>query len=77
MISVSVGSRYSFFQNVGARPLYRYIENQPLNAQNIVDTVQYGKGEVLKSYGGLEPRLSLRITTGETSSLKFGYNRTR
>lgn len=75
--SFSVGARYSFFQNVGARPLYKYAENLPRTSQNIVDTVQYRAGEVLQSYGGLEPRLSMRLTTGQSSSIKLSYNRTR
>jgi hypothetical protein len=76
-LSVSVGARYSFFQNVGPRPLYQYAENQPRSTLSLIDTVQYSSGQVLQSYGGLEPRLSLRLNTGQSSSIKLSYNRTR
>ncbi|TAH21174.1 MAG: TonB-dependent receptor [Cytophagales bacterium] len=76
-VSLSLGTRYSFFQNVGARPLYVYADNLPRTVLSITDTIQYAKGEVLKGYGGLEPRISLRFITGKSSSLKVSYNRTR
>ena len=41
----------------------------------IEDTVSYGSGEVIKSYGGLEPRVSLRFMVSPNSSMKASYYR--
>jgi hypothetical protein len=46
-------------------------------AENIVDSTKYSSGQVIKTYGGLEPRVSLKIGLGEFSSVKFSYNKMR
>jgi hypothetical protein len=42
---------------------------------SIVQTVNYNKGESVKSYANFEPRLSLRYLLSENGSIKAGYNR--
>ena len=64
-IKIYGGLRYSDFRHVG--PFTR------VNEQSQIDTT-YEKGELVKRYGGLEPRLSTRIVTGPRSSVKLGYN---
>jgi len=59
MIRISAGIRYSDFRHVG--PFTR-------------DTTIYEKGELVKRYGGWEPRLSMRFTTSPRSSVKFGFS---
>ncbi len=70
-ISVAVGLRYSSFQNVGPYAVLQY-QNQV-----ITDTVGYAKGDVIKQYGGLEPRVAARFSLGKSNSLKLSYNRMR
>jgi len=59
LIRISAGIRYSDFRHVG--PFTR-------------DSIVYDKGELVKRYGGWEPRLSMRFTTSPRSSIKFGFS---
>jgi hypothetical protein len=74
-ISLSIGLRYSFFQQLGEELQYVYAEGTPRLERNIVDSIFYGKGEVVETYGGLEPRLSVRYRLDASSSVKLSYNR--
>jgi hypothetical protein len=76
-LSVTAGLRYTFFQNIGAASVYQYSDPSIRTAETIVDTAYYSKGQVVKNYGGLEPRVSGRISLDNSTSLKFGYNRMR
>ena len=70
--SAIYGLRYSLFQNIGKATVYGY--DSEFNKK---DTTYYKDGEIYKTFGGLEPRLGLKFTLDETSSLKASYNRTR
>jgi len=76
-LSVDLGLRYSLFNNVGPGEVFEYEEGVPMSENSIVNTVNYEAGETIKSYGGFEPRASLRYALGEQSSIKVGYNRLR
>jgi outer membrane receptor protein involved in Fe transport len=64
-LKLNVGLRYSRFQQVGRYT--KYIRD--VNG-NKIDSVVYGKGESVQTYGGFEPRATLRYELNETSSLK-------
>lgn len=64
-LKLNVGLRYSRFQQVGRYT--KYIRD--VNG-NKMDSVVYGKGESVQTYGGFEPRATLRYELSETSSLK-------
>ncbi|WP_299466005.1 TonB-dependent receptor [uncultured Microscilla sp.] len=68
---INYGLRLSGFHNIGAGTQYIYNDDQTLNREE-----HFGKGEVMQSYYGLAPRLSLRYLFNETSSLKASYSRT-
>ncbi|MEO0339148.1 MAG: TonB-dependent receptor [Bacteroidota bacterium] len=79
-ISVSAGLRYSHYQQLGDDAIFIYDEEGLRRVNNITDTIQYGSGEVIQTYGGLEPRFSLRLgldDSGDKGSIKMSYNRTR
>ncbi len=76
-LAFSFGLRYSLFQALGAATIYQYQEGGPKNRSTRQDSVQFGNGEVIKTNGGLEYRLSARYTLSEASSLKFAINRSR
>ncbi|MGB3779541.1 MAG: carboxypeptidase-like regulatory domain-containing protein [Tunicatimonas sp.] len=76
-VSVSVGLRYTLFQNVGPYDVFTYQNNAPTNVAAITDTIGYASGEVIQTYGGLEPRLAVRFQLNASSSIKLGYNRMR
>jgi hypothetical protein len=45
--------------------------------ETIVDTTVYSNGQFVSTYGGLEPRLSVRFEVAKNKSIKGGYNRMR
>lgn len=73
--SVNLGLRYSFYQQIGAEQQFLY-EGARTNF-NIVDTLFFDKGKVVQNYGGLEPRISLRLKPLANGSIKLAYNRIR
>ncbi len=68
-IKINAGLRYSMYQQVG--PFTRYV-NGNLSAPD--STIEYSKGDLIKFYGGFEPRLTARFLINENSSVKFGYS---
>ena len=77
LITLSAGIRYSYFQYLGEDLVRQYAEGQARNNNTVIDSTQYGPGDVIGSYGGFEPRLALRISLDDQSSLKMSYNRLR
>jgi len=69
------GIRYSSYQFLGPSMQYIYDPNQPKSKETITDSVYYGKDKVIKSYGGWEPRVSLKVNITSNTSLKVSYNR--
>ena len=76
-LSVSAGIRYSAFLNFGPADVYLYDAEKPMLPENVTDSLQFGVNEVSKSYGGFEPRFSLRYAVSANTSLKFSYQRIR
>ncbi|HVX50566.1 MAG TPA: TonB-dependent receptor plug domain-containing protein, partial [Chitinophagaceae bacterium] len=76
-LSVNVGLRYSMFNYLGPQTQYNYAPGLPRETENIVDTVKYPGGKVIKTYQGPEIRLSARYSLGQNSSVKISYNSLR
>ncbi len=73
-LRVNAGLRYSYFAHVG--PFTRFVEDENQDVFGAVgppETIVYDRGELIKSYGGLEPRLSARYRINERSSIKAGF----
>lgn len=68
-LRLNVGLRYSMYQHVG--PFTRYIKGDISTPDT---AIVYGKGDLLKFYHGLEPRLSFRWLISDQSSFKAGYS---
>lgn len=67
-IKINAGLRYSMYQHVG--PFERFIKGDI----STPDTSKlYEKGDVIKFYQGLEPRISGRLLLNDNSSIKAGY----
>lgn len=64
----TAGLRASGFQQVGP---YRYFEEDERGI--VTDTIDYANGEAAATYGGLEPRLSMRYLLDENTSLKGAF----
>ncbi|MBR0122505.1 MAG: TonB-dependent receptor [Bacteroidales bacterium] len=69
-LEVLYGLRYNHFSFVG--PFKRYIIDNVYNLNN-VDSIMYGRGDVIKSYNLLEPRINTRFQLSETQSVKASY----
>ncbi|MEI6123504.1 MAG: TonB-dependent receptor [Bacteroidota bacterium] len=67
-IKVSGGLRYSMFFHVG--PYDRYLLD---NTGKISDTISYGRGDLIKMYQGLEPRISVKFGINKNSSIKASF----
>lgn len=72
---IDVGLRVSMFNAFGPGTQYVYDPGKPLAIQNVTDSITYGSGDIMKTYFGIEPRLSLRYVLHDYASIKFGYNR--
>ena len=72
--SISGGLRAVFYQYLGPKSVLQY-QGIP-DVENIVDTVFYEKGDIIKSYNSLEPRFSFRYRINPSESVKGGYSRT-
>ncbi|HEY6976198.1 MAG TPA: TonB-dependent receptor [Chitinophagaceae bacterium] len=67
---LNYGIRYSTFQQVG-----RYTAYTTDDDGNKTDSTVYPGGHVVKSYGGFEPRITLRYSLNDNSSLKAAVTR--
>jgi hypothetical protein len=65
---INAGLRYSMFQHVG--PFTRFVKGDISKPDS---TIEYSKGDLIKLYHGLEPRISARWLLGDNSSIKAGY----
>lgn len=73
--NVEVGLRYSLYQAFGPSSVYQYDPSQAREVKAIIDTAQFASGELVKSYSGLEPRVSFRYSFTPNASVKVGFNR--
>ncbi len=69
-LKLSYGIRWSTFSQIG--PFTKYVRDAD---RNKIDSTVYKGFEVVKSYGGLEPRATLRYAFNDETSVKFAVNR--
>jgi len=70
-LKINAGIRYSWFGQTGPYTAYNFD-----GAGNVTDSTKYGKGDIVKTYGGWEPRLNLRFALNDVSSLKTSVAQT-
>lgn len=70
-LSLLYGLRFSLFQNIGKGTQYHYGPEY-----EVIDSTAYKSGDVFNTYSALEPRLNIRYSLNDKSSLKASYNRT-
>jgi CarboxypepD_reg-like domain/TonB dependent receptor/TonB-dependent Receptor Plug Domain len=69
-VKINVGLRYSNFAQIGKYKIYNVDE-----FQNRLDSTVFKRGQTVKSYGGLEPRLTMRYEINERTSVKASATR--
>ena len=74
-LTVKYGLRLSYFQNIGKADVYVYEDRTDNIDIDRIDTLQFGRGETIKDFLNLEPRLSIRYMINPVSSVKASYNR--
>lgn len=74
-ITLIGGVRVSSFSSIGEDDVLIYPEGQPRRTDNVIDTLGFNSGELVKTYFGIEPRFSMRYLLPNSSSIKLGYNR--
>ncbi|MEQ8425974.1 MAG: TonB-dependent receptor plug domain-containing protein, partial [Cyclobacteriaceae bacterium] len=71
-VSLEYGIRYSLYQLIGPTTTISFDSNYlPILEES------HSSGNIYKTYGGLEPRISSRYLINSSSSVKASYNRTR
>ncbi|MET1259544.1 carboxypeptidase-like regulatory domain-containing protein [Flagellimonas sp. DF-77] len=71
---VNIGLRYAFFAALGEGTQRTYVDGQPRNESTVVETIEYGSGEVIETYGGPEVRFSARYLLAPDFSIKASFN---
>jgi len=83
-LSLQYGLRYSNFARLGGQAIVNYENDQPVVYNEVLESYErgtpvgstdYDKGEVINSFGNLEPRLAFSYQLNESSSVKAGYSR--
>ncbi len=68
---INLGLRYSWFGQIGPYTAYDYDANGKLT-----DSTHYSTGQLVKAYGGWEPRFNMRFSLNDNSSLKTSISKT-
>jgi len=76
-LSMEYGIRYSSFAKIGPDSVSIYEEGMAKRPENEIRTDVYSSNELVKHYGGFEPRLGIRYMLNSKTSLKASYNRMR
>jgi hypothetical protein len=76
-LTLEAGLRYSVFNYLGPQSVNFYKPGAPKELDNILDSVRYGDGRFIKTYGGPEVRISMRYLLSEKYSIKAGFNTNR
>jgi hypothetical protein len=76
-LSFSTGIRYSMFNFLGPQEVSQYVPGIPVTDANRIGTINYDKGEFIKTYHGPEIRFSVRYAFTTTFSIKAGLNTMR
>lgn len=74
-VMLSGGLRFNLFNYLGPKTIYTYQEGSPRRITGISDTLSFGNNERIKTYNGLDYRISARYILAENLSVKASYNR--
>jgi hypothetical protein len=73
--TVQAGLRYALFMDLGPYTVRNYLTTQPKSAASVFSTEEIASGAIGQTYSGFEPRVTMKYTLSENSTIKFGYNR--
>jgi len=75
LLTVLGGVRFNLYSYLGANTVYKYLSNSPMSASTINDTLHFGNNKAIKTYTGLDYRLSVNYLLSTNVSIKAAYNR--
>lgn len=75
--SMQYGIRYNGFANIGKGNVYVYKDAENRSGNEIIDTLYFETGKLIKYWQGFEPRFAMKYTLSKENSVKAGYNRMR
>ena len=74
-LTIQAGIRYTKYWRIGAGTVNTYAPGLMPSLNSIISKKTYEDGEVMTTYGGFEPRLTLKYSLAENTTMKLGYNR--
>jgi hypothetical protein len=72
---IGIGLRFALYQALGSGKVYNYETGQPRTTLSLTDSTMFAKGEVIKQYSSIEPRISFNYSMSANSSIKASLNR--
>ena len=76
-LTISAGLRYTHYRQLGPGEQRVFTDPVLRDEVDLENSRNFGDGEVMQTYGGLEPRLGLSYQPSATLSLKLAYARGR
>lgn len=73
---INLGLRYSMFSALGPASQNVYEADFPKSDRTVLETKTYSNNDVIKTYGGFEPRISARYFILPDLSIKASFDRT-
>lgn len=73
-LKVSAGIRYSMYTPTGSKTVYTYSPAAEMNAENVTDSLIYGKSKPIKWYGSPQIRAALNLETDPNGSIKISFS---
>jgi len=75
LITLLGGLRYNLYSYLGPQTVYKYQPDAPLTPKTITDTLIFTNNKPIKTYRGIDIRVSANFMINSNLSLKAGYNR--
>ncbi len=73
--TIQAGIRYTKYWRIGAGTVNTYAPDFMPSINTIISKKTFEPGEVMATYGGFEPRLTMKYSLAENTTMKMGYNR--
>ncbi len=74
-LTIQAGIRYTKYWRIGSGTVNTYAPDFMPSVNTIISKKTFAPGEVMATYGGFEPRLTMKYSLAENTTMKLGYNR--
>lgn len=75
VLGITYGVRYNHYRFLGPNVIPDYEPNFPRSQVTVTSEKIYGNGEEINHFSGWEPRFAMRVSLGNSASIKLGFNR--